>query len=126
MDFCTGDKLNVTVRAGVDDFSPLCGADVIGKIVTGVDVTGTEFIELLGVAIFSGSFGISFASLFGAFTSIVVVLIVSNGTFKTDVVVAVLNVTEVLVDRFMDGDDDTTAFGSSFSLDFLASATVLL
>lgn len=42
MDFCTGDKLNVTVRAGVGGFSSLCGADDTGKIIAGVDVTGTK------------------------------------------------------------------------------------
>lgn len=126
---CTGDKLNVTVRAVLfDDFSSLCAADVTGKILAGVDVTGTE-ITLLGVETFSGSFGISFVSLMGGFTSIILVLIASDGAFKTDVVVAVLNVTEVLVDRFADGEDDdedTITFGSSFSLDFLSSATLLL
>lgn len=134
MDFCTGDKLNVTVRAGTDDLSSLCGADDTDKMVAGADVTGIGLMELLEVETFSGSFGISLVSLAGTFNSVVIVFIASVGTFKREVVVAVLNVTDVLVDRFMDGDgdddDDTTpVFDSSsfgFSLDFLSSATILL
>lgn len=117
-----GEKLNVTVLAGADDLSSLCEADDAGKTIAGADVIGTKLM-LLGVETFSGSFGVS---LIGGFTSTGVVLIASVGAFKTEVVVAVLNVTDVMVDRLADGDEATFDFGSSFSFDFLLSDNLLL
>lgn len=115
--------MNVTVLVGAFE-TELCGADT-GKMVGGVDVIGTNPM-LLGAGIFSGSFEASCVSLIGDFISIGLVLIASVGAFKREVVVAVLNVTEVLVDKLADGDDDTITFGSSFSLDFLSSTTLPL
>lgn len=48
--------------------------------------------------------------------SIVLVLIASDGTFRTDVVVAVLKVTEVFVVKFADVDETAALFVSFLSL----------
>lgn len=93
--FCTGDKLKAIFRAGVGDFSPLCGANDTGKIFSGIKLL------LLGVKILTD----------------VIVLIPSDGAIKTDLFFAGLYVIKGLLDTFSrDDDDDTITFGSTFSL----------
>lgn len=100
------------------DFSSLCcGVDGAGKMMTGAGVAGVKLIS--GVEIVF-PIGDSSFNVFSGATSIVLVLIASDDTFNTDVVVAVLKVTDVFVDRFA-----VVNFGSSCPLDVLTSAAVL-
>lgn len=99
-------KIPVEVTTALKDV----GADVIGAIL-GVVIDGiavaTTF-ELFSTT-FSGSIGL--------------VLIVSDGAFNTDVVVAVLNVTAVFVVKLADSDG-TATFAWLFSIGL--SAVLLL
>lgn len=115
----------VSLIGGFSFFPSSCGADDIGRVSTGTDIAVTKLT--LGVEIVSAVFETSIGSLFGTFaTSIKLILTASDGTFKTEVVVAVLNVTEVFVHRFADGDDETITFGSFFLFDFPSSVATVL
>lgn len=93
--------------------------DDIGDVVDVVDVDNEKTTEATGM----DDFKPSFESLFKFFSgSIVIDLVVSDGTFNTDVVVAVLNVTDVFVLKLADFDESGAL--ASFSLD--CSALILL
>lgn len=70
--------MNAIFRAGVGDFSPLCGANDTGKIFSGIKLL------LLGVKILTD----------------VIVLIPSDGAIKTDLFFAGLYVIKGLLDTF--------------------------
>lgn len=126
---CGVGKLKVTVRT----------ATVVSVVVTSgflASVAGVETGVLSGtvgngkatavVEMDGGDFGVSFVSWPAVFgSSIVLDLAVFGDSFRTDVVVAVLNVTDVLVVKLTDVDT-VAAFSSAFSFGFSTSSVVFL
>lgn len=80
------------------------------------DVVEVELCVALDSTVFEISLMLLFWLSFGASTMLV--LIASDGTFRTDVVVAVLNVTEVFVVKLAGVDETAALFVSFLSLGF--------
>lgn len=115
-------------RRGADSFD-LLGVETTGANETlacglsFVDIEATVVVDIIGDGVdsdkatgASGTIGLRtmlVVTVESLTASVVVTFVASVGTFKTDVVVAVLNVTDVFVVRFIDAAALADAFGSS-------------
>lgn len=121
----TDEKLNVTLRedgafdaTALDSDDPLCAVVAVGLRMLAVDDTAGNVISGATLSEFSllvcgTSFGSG--SILGTFDGSVVIGFAAatvDGTFRRDVVVAVLNVTEVLVLKLADAEE-TDSIGFS-------------
>lgn len=130
---CVTGKLNVTVFEGdnaVAIESLICGVSFFkmpGVVTTslkdgGADVVRAILGELIDCVVVATSLELLSKTFSG---SIGLVLIASDGAFNTDVVVAVLNVTEVFVVKLADSGE-TATFASSFSIGFSTALLLTL
>lgn len=139
------EKLNVTLRedgvfdAALESDVALCEVVAVGKGMLGGDdiadtvMSGVTLSALLALSALSLTVcGTSFGSIVGTFDGSVVLglaaeaaAIIVDGTFKSEVVVAVLNVTEVIVLRLADVEE-TVSSGFSTWPDLSMSLESLL